>query len=347
MVTQGTWGNDPWEKLERSALAAHRLGADSVVVHPPFRWQRSYAQGFVEGIRRLERTTGIIFAVENMFPWRGPRGTEVRAYSPGWDPTERDYDHLTLDLSHASTSQQKSLDLVDAWGERLTHVHLTDGDGSIADSHLFPGEGDQEARRVLSTLASRGFAGHVVLELNTRSIGSRSAREEALARALAWTREALSRRWSRCLGGPPALTEVLLVLGVSLGQSAVYSLLSIVEKMTRDVPLNQQTTSINNSVTPDRSWLDLAYQLAGMTFPLVPMLLALYLLRLTGDRAGIGFDLRRPGFDLARGFGAAALIGIPGLAFYFAARQLGINTNVAPANLAAHWWTIPVLVGTR
>ena len=144
---------------------------------------------------------------------------------------------------------------------------------------------------------------------------------------------------------PKHLTEVLLVLGVSLGQSAVYSLLSIVEKMTRDVPLNQQTTSINNSVTPDRSWLDLAYQLAGMTFPLVPMLLALYLLRLTGDRASIGFDLKRPGFDLARGFLAAAVIGIPGLAFYFAARELGFNTNVAPANLAANWWTIPVLVG--
>ena len=63
LVTQGTWGNDPWEKLERSALAAHRLGADSVVVHPPFRWQRNYASGFVEGIRRLERTTGIVFAV--------------------------------------------------------------------------------------------------------------------------------------------------------------------------------------------------------------------------------------------------------------------------------------------
>ena len=45
---------------------------------------------------------------------------------------------------------------------------------------------------VLATLAARGFAGHVVLELNTRSIGSRSAREEALARALAWSREALT-----------------------------------------------------------------------------------------------------------------------------------------------------------
>lgn len=141
------------------------------------------------------------------------------------------------------------------------------------------------------------------------------------------------------------LTEVLLVLGVSLGQSAVYSLLSLIEKVTREVPLNQQTTSMNNSVTPDRSWLDLAYQLAGIGFPLVPMLLSLYLLKLTGDRAAIGFDLRRPGFDLGRGFLGAAIIGIPGLAFYFLARDLGFNTNVAPANLATNWWTIPVLVG--
>lgn len=144
---------------------------------------------------------------------------------------------------------------------------------------------------------------------------------------------------------PRYLTEVLLVLGVSLGQSAIYSLLSIIEKLTREVPLNQQTTSMNNSITPDRSWLDLAYQVAGIGFPLVPMLIALYLLKLTGDRGAIGFDLRRPGFDLGRGFLAAAVIGIPGLAFYFAARELGFNTNVAPANLAANWWTIPVLVG--
>lgn len=191
LVTQGTWGNDPWEKLERSAVAAHRVGASTVVVHPPFRWQRAYAAGFVEGIRRLERTTGIIFAVENMFPWRGPRATEVRAYSPGWDPTQRDYDHLTLDLSHASTARQSSLALVDAWGERLTHVHLTDGVGSIGDSHLFPGDGDQQAGEVLQRLVSRGFAGDVVLEMNTRTVGSRSAREDALARALAWTSEHL------------------------------------------------------------------------------------------------------------------------------------------------------------
>lgn len=139
--------------------------------------------------------------------------------------------------------------------------------------------------------------------------------------------------------------EVLLVLGFSLGRSAVYSILSIIEKTTRDVPLNQQTTTINSSVTPDRSWLDLAYQVAGIGFPLVAVAVALYLLRLSGDRGVIGYDLRRPGSDLLRGLGAAALIGIPGLAFYLAARELGINTTVSPANLAEQWWTVPVLAG--
>lgn len=139
--------------------------------------------------------------------------------------------------------------------------------------------------------------------------------------------------------------ELLLVLGVSLGQSAVYSVLSIIEKLTRNVALNQQTTTINNSVVPDRPWLDLAYQLAAIAFPLVPALLALYFLQLTGDRRGIGFDLRRPRFDLGWGFALAAGIGIPGLAFYLLARTMGFNTNVSPANLAENWWTVPVLVG--
>ncbi len=139
--------------------------------------------------------------------------------------------------------------------------------------------------------------------------------------------------------------EVWLVLGISLGQSAIYSILSIADKLTRPQPLNQQTTTINNSVTPDRPWLDLSYQIAGIVFPVIPALLALYLLRLSGDRDAIGFDLRRPGFDLSRGVGAAALIGIPGLGLYFAARAFGFNTNVAPANLAENWWTVPVLAG--
>ena len=177
LITQRAWGSDPWEKLRRSAEAAKRLGADVVVVHPPFRWQRSYGNGFVRGIRDLNRTSGVTFAVENMYPWRTPAGS-LAAYSPGWDPTGLDYDHLTLDLSHASTAQLRSLDLVELWGDRLTHVHLTDGKGSFKDDHLLPGEGDQEAWAVVRELARRGYEGHIVLEASTtraRTGGERAA----------------------------------------------------------------------------------------------------------------------------------------------------------------------------
>ncbi len=184
LVTQTTWGKDPWTKLEKSAEAAHRLGADVVVVHPPFRWQRDYARNFVEGIRRLNEETGITFAVENMYPWRTPRRPSFQAYSPAWDPTDLPYDHLVLDLSHASTAQVQSLDYLDAWGERLRHVHLTDGSGSIKDEHLLPGEGDQRAVELLHRLSERHFSGHVVLEVNTRRRGTRAEREEALGRSL-------------------------------------------------------------------------------------------------------------------------------------------------------------------
>ena len=187
LITQRVWGTDNWAKLKRSADAARRLDADIVVVHPPFRWQRDYARGFVDGIRRLSEETGTLFAVENMYPWRTPGG-ELKAYLPGWDPTELDYADLTLDFSHASTASQQSLDLARSWGSRLRHVHLTDGTGSVKDEHLVPGRGDQQAGRVLQHLAEQDFAGHVILEVNLRRSVSRAQREADLAESLAFTR---------------------------------------------------------------------------------------------------------------------------------------------------------------
>lgn len=187
LVTQRVWGSDPWEKLERSAEAAHALGADTVVVHPPFRWQRDYARNFVQGIARLNASTGIAFAVENMYPWR-TGAAELKMYQPSWDPTSFDYEHLTLDLSHASSARQQSLDLIDQWGSRLRHLHVTDGRGSFKDEHLMPGDGDQQADKVLAALADRGFSGHVVLEANTRGATSRHDRERRLGGALEFIR---------------------------------------------------------------------------------------------------------------------------------------------------------------
>jgi len=191
LISQRVWGTDPWAKLERSAEAAIRLGADVVVVHPPFRWQPEYARGFVAGIERLNVEYDVTFCVENMYPWRTP-GREVKAYVPGWDPTELGYEHLTLDFSHASTAQQQSIDLAKSWGSRLRHIHLTDGTGSRKDEHLMPGYGDQRAGETLTWVAENGFDGHVVLEVNSRKSGSRSRREAELAEALDFTREHLA-----------------------------------------------------------------------------------------------------------------------------------------------------------
>ncbi len=142
------------------------------------------------------------------------------------------------------------------------------------------------------------------------------------------------------------LTETWLVLGVSLGASAVWSLLRIVDKLTRAQALGSQTTAMNSSVTPDRPWLDLAYQLTGIVIALVPVLLALHLLRRDdpNEPHTMGFDLRRPWQDLWRGALLAAAIGLPGLALYAAAKALDLNTTIAAANLAGAWWTIPVLI---
>ena len=63
-----------------------------------------------------------------------------------------------------------------------------------------------------------------------------------------------------------------------------------------------------------------------------------------GRKDPMGFQTRRVGFDVGSGVGLAAAIGIPGLAFYLAARAIGINTTVIPEALPAVWWTVPVLL---
>ena len=187
LITQRVWGSDPWGKLRRSAETALALGAATVVVHPPFRWQRDYVRGFVDGIAGLEDETGIAFAVENMFPWRASR-RELQAYLPGWNPVEQDYAHTTLDLSHTSTSGSDPIQMALDLGPRLHHVHMTDGSGSAKDEHLVPGRGNQPCAEFLELLARRGFGGNIVVEINTHRAANRAARQADLAESLAFTR---------------------------------------------------------------------------------------------------------------------------------------------------------------
>jgi membrane protease YdiL (CAAX protease family) len=139
-------------------------------------------------------------------------------------------------------------------------------------------------------------------------------------------------------------SEILLVLGVSLGASAVYSIIRIIDRLTYVAPLSQQTATLNPTVVADRPWLDLIYQLYYIASPLVPALLAVHLLRGDHDPLDIGIDRTRPLGDLWRGAALAALIGLPGLGLVWAAQRLGISVKIVPEALGAHWWSVPVLI---
>lgn len=139
--------------------------------------------------------------------------------------------------------------------------------------------------------------------------------------------------------------ETLLVLALSLGASGVSALISFVGSVTRPGGLKDQAATMNASAAPGRPWLDLAWQLFGITSALVPVALVAHLLLREG--AGfrtIGFDRARPWPDLGRGTVVAAVIGGTGIAFYLAARGLGFNLTVVPEALPDVWWKYPVLV---
>ena len=191
LLTQRVWGTEPWGKLERSAEMAHGVGAEVVVVHPPFRWQKEYARDFVDGIAALENSTGIRFAVENMYPWRATKKRGAEMYLPGWDPSEEPYANTTIDLSHAAIAHSDVIEMAQRMGDRLRHIHLTDGSGSAKDEHLVPGRGEMGAAAFLRHVASTSFAGEVVLEINTRRCSSREEREADLRESLAFAREHL------------------------------------------------------------------------------------------------------------------------------------------------------------
>ena len=154
--------------------------------------------------------------------------------------------------------------------------------------------------------------------------------------------------------------EVLIVLGLSLGQSAVYSVVQLLDKMTR-APLAQGTSTLNRSQS-SREYFDLTYQLLDIIFALVPVVLVIYFLTehrsalsgsssLAGSNSHgasafrqLGLDFARPRKDLLQGVGLAALIGIPSLGLYAAGRALGITTAIIPSALDPSWWTVPVLI---
>lgn len=194
ILTHFTWGRDPEEKMRKTALLARDLDIPTIVVHPPYAFQKEYAARFFQAVREVEEETGVLVAVENMFPWK-VRGRTFSAYAFDSSDIIANSEHTTLDFSHASLAHQDSLDLARQMGERLQHVHLCDGAGvkesgkdRIMDEHALPGEGSQPVAETLEMLTEQEWTGSIVAEINLRKFKGEARKMEAMVKTVNFAR---------------------------------------------------------------------------------------------------------------------------------------------------------------
>ena len=119
------------------------------------------------------RRVGFVFQAFNLVPTLDAMGNILLPFD--------------LDGRRPSALERARIDgLVESLGlgSRLRHVHLCDGSGALDDSrvfdeHLVPGRGSQPVAAVLRSLATSGWSGSIVAEVNTRK-----ARDAAERRAM-------------------------------------------------------------------------------------------------------------------------------------------------------------------
>ncbi|MDQ1128167.1 CPBP family intramembrane glutamic endopeptidase [Microbacterium sp. SORGH_AS_0888] len=166
-------------------------------------------------------------------------------------------------------------------------------------------------------------------------------------------RSAVIRAWDppSAEGGLRAryIWELVLVLALTVGRSALYSVLSFVrtleEAIATQTSVGAQSTQLNPPADSAAFW-DALYQFLAVFFALTTVALVVYLLWEPGANAlrRIGLDFRGFGGDVGRGLLLVAVIGVPGLALYVAGRLLGLTLEVSASPLDAAWYTVPILV---
>ncbi|WP_211178005.1 CPBP family intramembrane glutamic endopeptidase [Pseudonocardia acidicola] len=141
-----------------------------------------------------------------------------------------------------------------------------------------------------------------------------------------------------------AVTEILVVLTVTLGLSALRSAFSLLDAVLAPIPLADQQVALN-ALAARNGLIDLALQLTRVLQLVGWGALGAYLLLRAGFALrAVGLDRTRPWRDARDALGLAGLIGLPGLGLYLVARALGVSVTIAPSTLDDTWWRLPVLI---
>ena len=190
LLTRRVWGTDPIAKVERTIEVAADAEIPIVVVHPPYRWQRSFRRWLEDRLPDLMATTGVTVAVENMFPVRV--GGREMTFHANQDLEELDgLPDIVLDTSHAAVAEHDLVEVRRRFDRRIRHVHLSDNAGKGWDSHLPPGEGVLPLDAFLDDLASSDYAGAISLEVDLRRYLTDADRLQAIMISM---REGVERR---------------------------------------------------------------------------------------------------------------------------------------------------------
>jgi sugar phosphate isomerase/epimerase len=190
VVSQHVWGFSPEVKLRRSVDMATAVGADVVVVHPPFRWQRGVSESFAATVTELDGA-GARVTVENMY---GMEALGRRVQPWVWSDAESllRFPGLTLDTSHAGANRADVLELYELTRGRVMHLHLSDSTSTRGDEHLPPGAGTLALEELAGAMVADGFDGQVVVEVGIGRLPV-AARAAATSDCATWARAAFGR----------------------------------------------------------------------------------------------------------------------------------------------------------
>jgi sugar phosphate isomerase/epimerase len=104
------------------------------------------------------------------------------------------FPNITLDTSHAAASRVNPLRFLDAFGDRIRHVHLSNNSGKGWDSHSALDQGVLNIKNIVAAISRSDFSGRISLELDLRRVlkSSKTARDYLVHNRLAF--EAMQER---------------------------------------------------------------------------------------------------------------------------------------------------------
>jgi sugar phosphate isomerase/epimerase len=139
LLTRNVFSSNQLEKVRRTVELAKALGAQTIVLHPPYAWHVRYSLWVLHELQDMAQVSPTI-TMENMFPVHvGRRRLRFHRFG-GLEHLDR-YTHVTLDTSHLAVAEADIVDAYRALADRVVHVHLSDNRGKGRDSHAPIGDG--------------------------------------------------------------------------------------------------------------------------------------------------------------------------------------------------------------